>query len=147
MEKDESLVPYSKEIIPADTSKTSSFFDEADSILSQRMAIAKTPEELDKVLDQRNKLLEIEYRRSQLKHAENSANRKLEEAKEKRRDRLAASIASVGIGLGIIPFFPMLSPFMIILGLTKPLGYSVTEISNKFMKIAFKTSQKDGDQV
>lgn len=102
-------------------------------ILGERFALAKTAKELEDLIELRQKLQELDRKDRQLEYAQESAELQLKEAKQKavfqRSQQVVASIFSVGIGLYLIQFFPLASLLFLVLGLARPLGYSLGEIS------------------
>ncbi|NJK69538.1 MAG: hypothetical protein HC941_26145 [Microcoleus sp. SU_5_3] len=101
-------------------------------ILSERFALAKTAKELDNLIELRQKVQELDKKARQLEYAQESAELQLKEAKQKavfqRSQQVVSSIVAVGIGLYLIQFYPLASLLFLVLGLARPLGYSLGEI-------------------
>lgn len=102
-------------------------------VLSERFALAKTAEEYEALILLRQKVQELDVEDRRLDYAQKSAELKLQEVKQKanfqRGQQIIASIASIGIGICFWQAMPLAGLLFIILGLAKPLGYSLEEIS------------------
>ena len=103
-------------------------------VLGENFASAKTAKEWETLitLRERVQLLDIGDRR--LEYAEKSADIKLKEDEQdksfQRIQRIAASISSIIIGGIFIQTFPLAGLLFLILGLAKPLGYSLGDVSD-----------------
>lgn len=102
-------------------------------ILGERFALAKTSEECEKLIGLRRKVQDLDIESRRLDYAEKSAEIQLQEAKQKalfqRGQQVVASAVSVGIGIYFIQAVPLAGLLFLILGLARPLGYSLGEIS------------------
>lgn len=102
-------------------------------VLGERFALAKTAEECEKLIELRQKIQKLDTESRRLDYAEKSAEIQLQEAKQKslyqRSQQVVASIISVCIGLYFIQAVPLAGLLFLILGLARPLGYSLGEIS------------------
>ena len=101
-------------------------------ILAKRFALAKTPQEYALVIEDMERIHELDKRKRQLNHAEKLAESQLHKDIFQRNQQVVASVISVGIGICFIQAFPLAGLLIIILGLAKPLGYSLGEISELF---------------
>jgi hypothetical protein len=101
--------------------------------LAERFALAPTSEELDRLIQQRRKIQELDREASQLNYAKELAKIKIQDAKQKgifqRSQQVVASVVSIIIGLYFMQAFPLASLLFLVLGLARPLGYSLGEIS------------------
>jgi hypothetical protein len=111
--------------------------------LTERIKSAKTPEEIreyltlrDYVQSQALKQFEQETVKFKLQQAKDEIrfNRKLKVAREVRT--LAASTVTTVIGLYLVANSPVFGAMLIILGLAKPLEYSLNEISDLFKNLS-----------
>jgi len=102
-------------------------------ILGERFALAKTAEECERLIELRQKVQGLDTESRRLDYAEKSAEIQLQEAKQKalfqRSQQVVASAISVGIGIYFIQAVPLAGLLFLILGLARPLGYSLGEIS------------------
>ena len=102
-------------------------------VLSERFALAKTAEEYESLIVLRQKIQKLDVEDRRLDYAQKSAEIQLQEAKQKanfqRGQQIVASIVSVGIGIYSLQALPLAGLLFLILGLAKPLGYSLGEIS------------------
>jgi hypothetical protein len=101
-------------------------------ILGERFALAKTTEECERLIELRQKVQELDTESRRLDYAEKSAEIQLRETKQKplfqRSQQVVASVVSVGIGIYFIQAVPFAGLLFLILGLARPLGYSLGEI-------------------
>lgn len=101
-------------------------------ILVEKLALAKTSEECEKVIKMRQTVHELDREERQLNYTQQSAETKLQEDKQEavfqRSQKVVASVISIGIGIYFIQAFPLAGLLFLILGLAKPLGYSLLEI-------------------
>jgi ABC-type multidrug transport system fused ATPase/permease subunit len=104
--------------------------------LAERFALAPTSEELDRLIQQRRKIQELDREASQLNYAKELAKIQIQDAKQKaifqRSQQVVASVVSIIIGLYCMQVFPLASLLFLVLGLARPLGYSLGEISELF---------------
>lgn len=117
--------------------KQLSDLDSIKETMSERIKLAKTPEEMEKYLKLREEIQE------QIEKEENAKlERKLLVITETRI--IIASIVTVVIGWYLIrDLAPVVAPLLIILGLSKLLGYSSNEVSEllKGLTESYKTIQ------
>jgi hypothetical protein len=108
-------------------------------VISERFAEAKTVEEYDKLIAIRQKIQELEVGDKRLNYAQQTAEIKLQDEKQKARlqrgQQIVASLISVSIGVYFLQAFPLAGLLFLILGLAKPLGYSLVEISELIDKL------------
>mgnify|MGYP000019862666 FL=1 len=130
------LLPYqmqSGEILKQDTQSDIEVYKE---ILAEKFALAKTAEEYDRVIKMREKIQELDRNHRQLNYTQQSADAQLFETKQKaifqRSQQVVASVISVGIGIYFIQALPLAGLLFLILGLARPLGYSLGEIGELF---------------
>ena len=130
------LLPYqmqSGEILKQDTQSDIEIYKE---ILAEKFALAKTAEECDRLIKVRQTIQELDRNNRQLNYTEQSAKAQLVETQQKatfqRRQQVIASVISVGIGIYFIQALPLAGLLFLILGLAKPLGYSLGEIGELF---------------
>jgi hypothetical protein len=118
-------------------------------ILGERFALAKTAEECERLIELRQKVQELDTESRRLDYAEKSAEIQLQEAKQKalfqRSQQVVASIISVSIGIYFIQAVPLAGLLFLILGLARPLGYSLGEISS--LLDGLKGFPKDSDEL
>jgi hypothetical protein len=118
-------------------------------ILVEKFALAKTAEECERLIEQRQKIQELDTDSRRLDYAEKSAEIQLQEAKQKalfqRGQQVVASVVSVSIGIYFIQAIPLAGLLFLILGLARPLGYSLGEISS--LLDGLKGFPKDSDEL
>jgi len=118
-------------------------------ILGERFALAKTAEECERLIELRQKVQELDTESRRLDYAEESAKIQLQEAKQKaifqRGQQVVASVVSVGIGIYFIQAASLAGLLFLILGLARPLGYSLGEISG--LLDGLKGFPKDSDEL
>jgi hypothetical protein len=118
-------------------------------ILGEKFALAKTPEECERLIELRQKIQELDTDSRRLDYAEKSAEIQLQEAKQKalfqRSQQVVANVVSVGIGIYFIQAIPLAGLLFLILGLARPLGYSLGEISS--LLDGLKGFPKDSDEI
>jgi ABC-type multidrug transport system fused ATPase/permease subunit len=104
--------------------------------LAERFALAPTSEELDRLIQQRRKIQELDREASQLNYEKELAKIQIQDAKQKaifqRTQQVVASVVSIIIGLYFMQALPLASLLFLVLGLARPLGYSLGEISDLF---------------
>jgi hypothetical protein len=97
----------------------------------------------------RQKVQELDIASRRLDYAEKSAEIQLQEAKQKalfqRSQQVVASLISVSIGIYFIQAVPLAGLLFLILGLARPLGYSLGEISS--LLDGLKGFLKDSDEL
>lgn len=118
-------------------------------ILGERFALAKTAEEFERLIEVRQKVQKLDIASRRLDYAEKSAEIQLQEAKQKalfqRSQQVVASLISVSIGIYFIQAVPLAGLLFLILGLARPLGYSLGEISG--LLDGLKGFLKDSDEL
>jgi hypothetical protein len=118
-------------------------------VLSDRFALAGTAEECEKLMNLRQKLQELDVEDRRLDYAQQSAELQLQEAKQKaifqRGQQIVASVVSVGVGIYFLQALPLAGLLFLILGLARPLGYSLAEIGG--LLDGLKGFPKDSDQL
>jgi hypothetical protein len=118
-------------------------------ILGEKFALARTHEECENLIELRQKIQELDTDSRRLDYAEKSAEIQLQEAKQKvlfqRSQQIVASVVSVGIGIYFIQAIPLAGLLFLILGLARPLGYSLGEISS--LLDGLKGFPKDSDEL
>jgi hypothetical protein len=118
-------------------------------ILCEKFALAKTADECERLIELRQKIHELDTGSRRLDYAEKSAEVQLQEAKQKaffqRGQQVVASIVSVGIGIYFIQAAPLAGLLFLVLGLARPLGYSLGEISD--LLDGLKGFPKDSDEL
>lgn len=86
------------------------------------------------MIELRQEIHELERKERQLNYIQQSAEVQLQKAQEKdifqRNQQMVASVFSVGIGVLLIQTVPLAGLLFLILGLAKPLGYSLGEIGD-----------------
>ena len=104
--------------------------------LDKQVAESRTVKELEKLIELRGKLQKLDIENSKLNHANKWAKMQIEDKKQKntfqRSQQVFASVASVVIGLYFMQALPLASLLFLVLGLARPLGYSLGEISDLF---------------
>ncbi|BAY21557.1 hypothetical protein NIES2100_13120 [Calothrix sp. NIES-2100] len=117
--------------------------------LSDRFIEARTVEECEKLISLRQKVQELDLEARRLDYAQKSAEIQLQEAKQKalfhRSQQVVASVVSIGVGIYFLQTVPLAGLLFLILGLAKPLGYSLGEISG-FLD-GLKGFTKDSDEL
>ena len=118
-------------------------------VLSEKFASAKTPEECATLISLRQEVQALDIEARRLEYAEKSANIQLQEAKQatffQRIQQTVASISALGIGVVLLQSYPLASLLFLILGLAKPLGYSLGEVNELLSGI--KGFPKDPDSI
>ena len=101
-------------------------------VLSDRFAEAKSAEEYERILELRRIVQQLDVETRKLDFAEKSAEIQLKEAERQnllqQSQQVVASIASIGVGIYFLQSIPLAGLLFLILGLAKPLGYSLSEI-------------------
>lgn len=128
------LLPYQMQSGESIKQENQSDIQVYKEILVEKFALAKTPEDSEKVIEMRQKIHELERKERQLNYTQQSAEVQLQKAQEKdifqRNQQMVASFFSVGIGVLLIQSVPLAGSLFLILGLAKPLGYSLGEIGD-----------------
>lgn len=118
-------------------------------VLSNRFMEAKTVEDYEKIIVLRQRLQELDAETKRLNYAQKSSEIQLQQAQQKvvlqNGQQIGAIVASVVIGAVILPTVPLGGLLFLILGLAKPLGYSLGEIGVFLDSI--KGLPKDADKV
>lgn len=112
--------------------ETQSYIQAYGKLLVERAEQSKTPEALEQCIELSQKLYRLDRNYRELNHAQQSAEFQLEKDIFQRRQQVIASVISVGIGICFIQTFPLAGLLIVILGLAKPLGYSLGEIGELF---------------
>ncbi|OYQ63558.1 hypothetical protein B9G53_16410 [Pseudanabaena sp. SR411] len=118
-------------------------------VLGERFALAGTAEECERLIDLRQKIQELDVKDRRLDYAQQSAEIQLQEAKQKaifqRGQQIVASVVSVGVGIYFLQAVPLAGLLFLVLGLARPLGYSLEEISGFLDRL--KGFPKDSDEL
>jgi hypothetical protein len=105
-------------------------------VLSDRFKEAKTVEECEKFLALRQKVQELDTETRQLNYAQQSAEVQLKQAQHKvffqGGQQIVAITISIFVGIYLLRTNPSVGLLLLVLGLAKPLGYSLGEIGNFF---------------
>lgn len=103
-------------------------------ILSERFTLATTTEECENLIGLRQKIQGLDLESRRLHYAEKSAQIQLQESKQKavfqRGQQIVSGAISVSLGIYFMQSLPLAGLLFLILGLAKPLGYSLGEISD-----------------
>lgn len=103
-------------------------------VLSDRFMEARTVEEYEKLLVLREKVQELDMEARRLDYGEKSAEIQLKQSKQKAimqsRLQIAAITISISAGVYLLQTLPLAGLLFLILGLAKPLGYSLGEIGD-----------------
>jgi hypothetical protein len=103
-------------------------------VLSDRFIEAKTVEEYEELIVLRKKVQTLDIETRRLNYAQKSAEIQLQQAERKdifqRGQQIAAVTVSIATGIYLLPTIPLAGLLFLILGLAKPLGYSLGEIGN-----------------
>lgn len=130
------LRPYQMQSGESVKQETQSDIEVYKETLGERFALAETAEECEKLIELRHKIQELDRDSRQLNYTQQSAEAQLQETQKKavfqRRQQVVASVISVGIGIYFIQAFPLAGLLFMILGLARPLGYSLGEIGELF---------------
>jgi hypothetical protein len=118
-------------------------------VISEKFILATTAEEYEKLLNVRQKIQELDIEDRRLDYAQQSAEIKLKDARQRssfqRIQQAAASLTSISIGIYFLQALPLAGLLFLILGLAKPLGYSLGEIS-EFLD-GLKGFSKDSEEL
>ena len=105
-----------------------------EEVLGQRFMQAGTAEECKEIILLSKEVQDLAIQRKREEEAQKLADCQLQDsvrsAQFQRTQRVVASIVSVGIGLYCLPTVPLAGLLFLILGLAKPLGYSLGEVSS-----------------
>ncbi len=121
--------------------------------LSEKMKLAKTPEEaklyLDLIKERQQQIEQQEYTNFQLSESKNQV--KYERKIRVYKESVSVTFSLISIVLGIVTStsIPLIAPLLIILGLIKPLGYSIGEVVELFKGLnepLTKPSQENTDR-
>ncbi|NES01125.1 MAG: hypothetical protein F6J86_46455, partial [Symploca sp. SIO1B1] len=103
-------------------------------VLSDRFTEATTVEECEKLLGLRREIQELQREDRQLEYAERAAQIQLQQAQQKARMQSGQQIVAITIsiitGIYLLQTIPLAGLLFLILGLAKPLGYSLVEIGS-----------------
>lgn len=118
-------------------------------VLSDRFTEARTPEEYEKLLIVRQRVQELEIENRRLDYAQRTAEIQLQQAQQKavlqRGQQIAAITISIAAGFYLLQTIPLAGLLFLILGLAKPLGYSLVEIGG-FLE-SLKGFPEDSDKL
>lgn len=118
-------------------------------VLSDRFMLAETAEECEKIMDLRQKLQELDVEDRRLNYTQQSAELQLREVTQKsmfqRGQQIVASVISVSVGVYCLQALPLAGLLFLILGLARPLGYSLAEVSD--LLDGLKGFPKDSDEL
>jgi len=118
-------------------------------VLSNRFMEVETLEDYEKILALRQRLQKLDVETKRLTYAQKSSEIQLQQAQQKvilqNGQQIGAIVASVIIGAVILPTVPLGGLLFLILGLAKPLGYSLGEIG-VFLD-SLKSLPKDADKI
>lgn len=132
--------------------ETQSHIQAYGKLLVERAEQSETPEEFEKWIKLRQEVYKLDRNHRQLDYAQQSAEFQFEKDIFQRRQQVIASVISVGIGICFIQTFPLAGLLIVILGLAKPLGYSLGEIGELlddltgFSKNSNKLQSNSNDQ-
>lgn len=103
-------------------------------VLSDRFIEARTVEQCKELLILRQRVQELDIEDRRLNYAQKSAEVQLQQAQQKdliqRGQQIAAISISICAGIYLLQTIPLAGLLFLILGLAKPLGYSLGEIGN-----------------
>lgn len=126
-------------------------------VLSDRFIEARTVEQYKELLVLRQRVQELDIEDRRLNYAQKSAEVQLQQAQQKdliqRGQQIAAISISICAGIYLLQTIPLAGLLFLILGLAKPLGYSLGEIGNfldnlkGFPKDSNKLLSDDKEQV
>ncbi len=126
-------------------------------VLSDRFIEARTVEQYKELLILRQRVQELDIVDRRLNYAQKSTEAQLQQAQQKdliqRGQQIAAISISVCAGIYLLQTIPLAGLLFLILGLAKPLGYSLGEIGNfldnlkGFPKDSNKLLSDDKEQV
>ncbi len=118
-------------------------------VISDKFLLATTAEEYEELLNVRQKIQELDIEDRRLDYAQQSAEIKLQDARQRsafqRIQQAAASLTSISIGIYFLQALPLAGLLFLILGLAKPLGYSLGEISE--LLDGLKGFSKDSEEL
>ena len=118
-------------------------------VISERFTEAQTVEDYEKLLVLRQKVQEIDMEARRLDYAERSAEIQLKQVQQKaliqRGQQIAAITISIAAGIYLLQTIPLAGLLFLVLGLAKPLGYSLGEIGD-FLD-SLKGFPKDSEQL
>lgn len=138
--------PQSRALVKQETQSDIQVYKE---VLSDRFIEAKTVEDCEKLISLRQRVQELDIQARRLDYAQKSAEIQLQEARQKalfqRGQQVVASVISIGVGIYFLQAVPLAGLLFLILGLAKPLGYSLVEISG--LLDGLKGFPKDSDEL
>lgn len=118
-------------------------------VLSDRFIKARTVEEFEELLVLRQRVQELDVGDRRLNYAQKSAEVQLQQAQQKdliqRGQQIVAITISIAAGIYLLQTIPLAGLLFLILGLAKPLGYSLGEIGNFLDNL--KGFPKDSDKL
>lgn len=122
------------DITPIDSSLSN--IDPIQASLSEKLKLAKTPEEAKRYLDlinqRQEQIRQQEYTDFQLSESKNQVKYERKIRVYKESVSVTFSVISIVLGIITITSIPLIAPLLIILGLIKPLGYSIGEVVELF---------------
>ena len=144
------ISPSSKgTIVKIEAQSEISDIDVYKEVLSNRFMEANTSEDCEKLLVLRQRVQELDVETRRLNYAQKLAEVQLQQAQQKaflqNGQQIGAIVASITIGAFLLPTFPLGGLLFLILGLAKPLGYSLGEIGN-FLD-SLKGFPKDSNEI
>jgi len=130
-DEQQSLPPDSSgEIVPTNQSLPS--LDPIQASLYEKLRLATTPEEaqsyLNLIKQREEQIQQKEYTDFQLLQSTNQINYERKFGVYRESTAVIFSLISIILGLLTTSSIPLISPLLIILGLIKPLGYSIGEV-------------------
>jgi hypothetical protein len=130
-DEQQSLPPDSSgEIVPTNQSLPS--LDPIQASLYEKLRLATTPEEaqsyLNLIKQREEQIQQKEYTDFQLLQSTNQINYERKFGVYRESTTVIFSLISIILGLLTTSSIPLISPLLIILGLIKPLGYSIGEV-------------------
>jgi hypothetical protein len=133
----QSMIAISRDSVPLLTlakNETQSDIEIYKEVLSDRFIEARTVEEYEKLIILRKKVQTLDIETRRLNYAQKSAEIQLQQAERKdvfqRGQQIVAVTVSIATGIYLLPTVPLAGLLFLILGLAKPLGYSLGEIGN-----------------
>jgi hypothetical protein len=126
--------PSNSDIVPVNSSESN--IDLIQANLSEKLKLAKTPEETKRYLDlinqRQEQIRQQKYTDFQLSESKNQV--KYERKIRVYKESVSVTFSLISIILGIVTStsIPLIAPLLIILGLIKPLGYSIGEVVELF---------------
>lgn len=105
-----------------------------EEVLGQRFIRAGTAEECKEIILLSKEVQDLAIQRRREEEAQKLADRQLQDSirsiQFQRTQQVVASVVSIGIGLYCLSTVPLAGLLLLILGLAKPLGYSLGEVGS-----------------